>query len=121
MSEPATSVVCDAGPLIHLDELGCLSLLHDLGCVLVPEQVREEVVRYRPHALTEPYVRFQSVEISISSEPAFQTLAQALSLDAGEQAALSLLHRHPRAFLRPGGVECRHRPQIPCTGPWSLR
>jgi len=24
-----TAVVCDAGPIIHLDEVGCLSLLND--------------------------------------------------------------------------------------------
>ena len=32
-------VVCDAGPLIHLDELGCVDLLSDFSEVLVPETV----------------------------------------------------------------------------------
>ena len=35
-------VVCDAGPLIHLDELGCLDLLADFSEVLVPETVGVE-------------------------------------------------------------------------------
>ena len=30
-------VVCDAGPLIHLDDLACLALLADFRDVLVPK------------------------------------------------------------------------------------
>jgi hypothetical protein len=63
-------VVCDAGPLIHLDEpengdscsgtrnafryrwirdeLGCLDLLSDFSEVLVPEAVWREVRQHRP-------------------------------------------------------------------------
>ena len=33
MNRPALEVVCDAGPLIHLDELGCLDLLTDFQTV----------------------------------------------------------------------------------------
>jgi hypothetical protein len=36
--------VCDAGPLIHLDQLDCLELLEDFRNVLVPEAVFEEVL-----------------------------------------------------------------------------
>jgi hypothetical protein len=35
------------GPLIHLDELGCLDLLEGFGRVLVPRRVWEEVGRHR--------------------------------------------------------------------------
>ena len=31
-----TSVVCDAGPIIHLDELECLHLMEDFERVFVP-------------------------------------------------------------------------------------
>lgn len=41
-------VVCDAGPLIHLDEIGCLDLLEDFDQVLVPRAVWTEVRRHRP-------------------------------------------------------------------------
>lgn len=41
-------VVCDAGPLIHLDEVACLDLLADFSTVLVPEVVWQEVTRHRP-------------------------------------------------------------------------
>jgi hypothetical protein len=35
----ASALVCDAGPLIHLEELGCLDLLRDFAAVLVPDAV----------------------------------------------------------------------------------
>jgi hypothetical protein len=44
--ESPTIVVCDAGPLIHLDELGCLDLLSDFLQVLVPDAVWNEVARH---------------------------------------------------------------------------
>ena len=47
----AITVVCDAGPAIHLDELGCLDLLKDFHEVLFPHTVWEEINRYRPSAL----------------------------------------------------------------------
>lgn len=99
MSELTPTVICDAGPLIHLDELGCVSLLNDFPAVLVPDQVWQEVVRHRPHALTQLSLPFQSVQVTISSAPVFQTLVQTLSLNMGEQAALSLLHEHPQAMF----------------------
>ena len=41
------AVVCDAGPIIHLDELGCLDLLSDFTQVILPDRVRQEIERYR--------------------------------------------------------------------------
>jgi hypothetical protein len=43
--EPPATAICDAGPLIHLDELGSVDLLTGFGEILVPEQVCVEVVR----------------------------------------------------------------------------
>lgn len=48
--EPA-SAVCDAGPLIHLDQLGSLDLLEGFPDLIIPEQVWREVERHRPGAL----------------------------------------------------------------------
>ena len=42
-----SKAVCDAGPLIPLDELGCLSLLEDFDRVVVPAGVWEEVQNHR--------------------------------------------------------------------------
>ena len=57
--EPAGVVVCDAGPLIHLDELGCLDLLADFSGVLVPEAVWQEVKRHRASAVRRRKVKLQ--------------------------------------------------------------
>ena len=40
--------VADAGPLIHLDELGAIALLSVFDRVLVPDVVLSEVLRHRP-------------------------------------------------------------------------
>ena len=42
-TDDAPEVVCDAGPLIHLGELGCLDLLADFATLWVPEEVCLEV------------------------------------------------------------------------------
>jgi predicted nucleic acid-binding protein len=91
-------VVCDAGPLIHLDEIGCLDLLLDFPIVFVPGQVWEEVGRHR--TLDPPSAeRFRRIPVQISAEARFQILARTFSLAVGEQAALSLMALHPTAFL----------------------
>jgi len=92
-------VICDAGPLIHLDEIGCLDLLADFPAVLVPEQVQSEVARHRPTALTHPGAKLRFVPVAISSEPQLRALVKAFSLASGEQAALSILKHHPDAVL----------------------
>ena len=46
----ATEIVAvlDAGPLIHLDELGRLNLLNDFKELLVPLTVLDEALKHRP-------------------------------------------------------------------------
>jgi predicted nucleic acid-binding protein len=99
MASSPFDVICDAGPLIHLDELGCLELLADFQSVLVPEQVWREVEYHRPSALEHSGVKMQQVPVVISEDASFQALVRALALDLGEQAALSLIARHPDAIL----------------------
>jgi predicted nucleic acid-binding protein len=99
MSKESASIVCDAGPLIHLSELGCLSLLNDFADVLVPEQVWQEVAQYQANALDESTLDFQKVPVNISSSASFQSLVKSLSLDYGEQAALSLMELNPRSIF----------------------
>ncbi len=96
---PPEEVVCDAGPLIHLDELSCLDLLRDFPRVLVPEDVLREVERHRPSALTRRILDFEVRPVVVSTTPAFAALAQALALDRGEQAALSLCLQRPGSLL----------------------
>ena len=92
-------VVCDAGPLIHLDELSYLNLLSDFAAVLVPGAVWSEVEQHRPRALEKATVPLVRVAVEISREPGFDTLVRALNLGAGEQAALSLMQSYPGAIF----------------------
>lgn len=45
MSEPKVRAVCDAGPVIHLDELESLFLVEDFQ-ILLPETVRKEIEKH---------------------------------------------------------------------------
>ncbi len=99
MSEAGPRVVCDAGPLIHLDELGCLSLLNDFDEVLVPGPVWREVARHRPTALAHSEVALQNVDVTVSTHAPFQTLVRSFALDLGEQATLTLMQTYPQAIF----------------------
>lgn len=89
------SVVCDAGPIIHLDELGCLDVMKDFHDVLVPDLVRREVLKHRS-------VQFKGGEINwVKSshrspvEEPVRTMCRMFSLDAGEVACLEILSNEP--------------------------
>jgi predicted nucleic acid-binding protein len=84
-------VVADAGPLIHLDELGCLDLLADFSVVHTTTQVWREVLRHRP-ALTPAAIaelRIERAAWPVGS--AVMAMAEAFDLDAGEVSALGLM------------------------------
>lgn len=92
-------VVCDAGPLIHLDELGCLDLLADFSEVLVPEAVWREVRLHRPSALINPAVALQRVSPTAEELPALEALAQVMTLHTGEREALRVALEYPAGLL----------------------
>ena len=71
MSEGSIKVVCDAGPLIHLEEVGSISLLNDFDEVFVPEQVWQEVAHHGPSALVQGNVKLIKVNVTISSYAPF--------------------------------------------------
>ena len=98
-TKAALSVVCDAGPIIHLDELDCLSLLNDFYQVLIPSQVWQEVTHHRQGALRNSDLSLQQVDVIICSNPPFQSLVRSLSLDIGEQATLTLMQNYPDAIF----------------------
>jgi predicted nucleic acid-binding protein len=99
MSDRGLIVICDAGPLIHLDELHCLHLLDDFDRILVPKQVLQEVQSHRPTILVDSGIQLQQVNVAIAASPPFQALVRTFSLDLGEQAALSLMQDYPQAIL----------------------
>jgi predicted nucleic acid-binding protein len=98
-TDPAGLVICDAGPLIHLEELGCLDLLRDFALVQVPEAVWQEVGRHQPSALRHRKLRLQRVSPSHEATPELIELAQTFLLDAGEVEALQLMQQSPSAIL----------------------
>ena len=92
-------VICDAGPVIHLDELGCLDLLYDFADVIVPVVVRREIEHHRPAALRRPGFSWRDAAPHGSMSAALHVLAQVLPLHSGEVAALQVAVGHPGAIL----------------------
>jgi predicted nucleic acid-binding protein len=88
--ETARLVVSDAGPINHLDELGCLDLLADFSRIIVPHAVWEEVTRHRPGALELKSVRFEPGDAVQSFSAEVDTLGRLLSLHRGELEALEI-------------------------------
>jgi predicted nucleic acid-binding protein len=60
----STSVVCDAGPIIHLDELEALHLLRDFNKVIIPEGVFKEVLKHRPVAIEGSEINWTKIQSS---------------------------------------------------------
>jgi predicted nucleic acid-binding protein len=88
----AKVVVCDAGPLIHLDELECLDLLGDFPKVLVPEAVWREALRHWPSALDKKVAVLVRVAPSRAlTAPLLRGIFETMSLHRGEQEALDWL------------------------------
>lgn len=99
-SEPVlVAVVCDAGPLIHLDESGCLDLLADFSQVLVPEAVWREVAWHRPSALAGGTVHLEKLACVGAFSPELESLGRALLLHAGEKEALHAAQRRAGCWL----------------------
>lgn len=92
-------VVCDAGPLIHLDEVACLDLLAGFSAVLVPQAVWQEVHRHRPAALTSPAVTFKRVQPPAILPAELEALSRVLGLHRGETEALAVATTHDGAVL----------------------
>jgi len=97
--EAHPAVVCDAGPLIHLDELASLDLLLDFTYVLVPQSVWNEVTRHRPHALESGSGHLRRIVVEGEEPPALAALARSLVLGPGEYEALQLALQQPLLIL----------------------
>ncbi len=99
-NEPARPiVVCDAGPLIHLDEVGCVELLADFPQVLVPIAVWDEVANHRPSVLTHNVVCFQKVTPGKAVSTELDALSRLLGLHRGEQEALQVAQTHAGSLV----------------------
>ncbi len=92
-------VVCDAGPLIHLDEVGCLDLLSDFSEILIPEAVLVEVQRHRPGALAAAGISFRRVAPGAGVPAELEAIAKVFTLHTGEWEALRVALEHPSGIL----------------------
>jgi predicted nucleic acid-binding protein len=84
------STILHAGPIIHLDEVGCLDLLCDFGSLITAEIVWHEACRHRPHLQPTDVVGLQVVPVMTLPSPRLAALVDTLGLAAGETAALIL-------------------------------
>ena len=89
---PIHTLVCDAGPLIHLDELNCLTLLSDFSRVLLPGSVWEEVSRHRSRALDVAQVELEYVTVYKPLPSQLSSLQRLFALHQAELDALQLAH-----------------------------
>lgn len=98
-SRSKTSAVCDASPIIHLDELNCIALLDDFERILVPQVVQKEVLLHRPHAFEKLNQEIVEFVETIPADKVLSSLFRILSLDAGERAALAVLQNNPSCIF----------------------
>jgi hypothetical protein len=99
----ARVVVCDAGPLIHLDELERINLLDDFADVLVPTAVWNEVIRHRPSALTVTGVPLRRVSAGSTLAADLDVLARTFPLHEGERHPISRRSPQTHDGNRTGG------------------
>ncbi|NUM52696.1 MAG: DNA-binding protein [Candidatus Hydrogenedentes bacterium] len=92
-------VICDAGPLIHLDELNALDLLADFDRILAPNSFCSEVRRHRPTVFTQKSVSIRCVAPPESAASAAVRLGRLLSLHQGEIDALALAKSTENSLL----------------------
>jgi len=99
MIRAPTRVICDAGPIIHLDEINCLNLLNDFKEIILPLSVEREIAVHRPSALTASSLTVKRQAESLDIGEKLHALCQIFSLDAGEIESLVLMQSHPTAIF----------------------
>jgi predicted nucleic acid-binding protein len=99
MNEKIIEGVFDAGPIIHLDEIGCLELLADFRCVMISEMVWKEVEMHRPGVLEWLGGRLRPLRSGFPKDEKLQALCKAFCLDRGEMEALAILEQNAGAIL----------------------
>ena len=94
MSAGEIIAVLDAGPLIHLDELGSLRLLAGYREVLLPDIVEREAREHRPEIQINSIPGLVRVNSNPSTAESMFELAAEFGLHAGELAAIAVLKEH---------------------------
>jgi predicted nucleic acid-binding protein len=99
VNKATEKVVCDAGPIIHLDELDSVHLLSDFREILVGPLVRAEIAGFRPFALAKIDQFTNSPVVAPSQDPVLLSLCKVFALDAGEMEAVLLMKQFPASIL----------------------
>jgi predicted nucleic acid-binding protein len=94
--------VADAGPLIHLSEIGMVNLLGQFSPLLVPESVLDEAISFAPP----PDLVFKLVQVQESSRSSLKARLT-LKLQAGEIDALAICGENPDAVLLTDDLKAR--------------
>lgn len=92
-------VVCDAGPVIHLAELGCGNLFQDFKEVLLTEAVWNEVISNRPSGWNGNDLPFVLKPDYVPVGEELNTLCRVFSLHWGEVSALGIMEKNPEALF----------------------
>ena len=99
MIKSQVKLICDAGPIIHLDEISCINLLNDFDKVIIPPTVEKEITTHRPLALHDSNLDMIVQDKRIDIREELWTLCRNFSLDAGETEALALMEKYSPAIL----------------------
>jgi predicted nucleic acid-binding protein len=90
IEKPSRVVVLDAGPLIHLDDLGSLGLLADHVELLVPDAVWNEVEQHRPALFVSSSLYFRRTTPRSAQDPSLAAISILYPLHLGETQALQI-------------------------------
>ena len=98
MIDADTDIVCDAGPIIHLDEISCLDLLGEFRKILLPFSVVDEIEKHRPLAL-KAKLPFSVLHGDNPIDERFLAMCRIFFLDIGETEALTVMESNPEAIF----------------------
>ena len=99
MTKSPLKIVCDAGPIIHLDELDCLHLLNDFQEILIGPTVKNEIQMNQKNIFSRFNLQITEVTLKPPTNPTILTMCRAFLLDAGEIEALAIMEKEPEALF----------------------
>ncbi len=99
MSKSPLKVVCDAGPIIHLEEIDSRYLLEDFHEILIGPTVRDEVEKRQPTLFDKSNLPFVESPRALPCNQTLIAMCRVFLLDAGEVESLALMERETEALF----------------------